>query len=210
MRRKIYTEEVEQLLKKWLMDQVIKFDQNDSYIVKLSKYSKTMQLMRNFSNSSKKFLCLKNAFAIKYEYIKNTYAVFWNETNIVKRVCWIDLIIIEDNNLRRFEEVGITMSELKQYSRCYLNYINNKGYYLGKIYEQLKDVEKEFIKNMEEDKDFATFNIVFENPVELRAQKYKNVQYGTTEDYLIVGARINACKAPEREVIIPKFSWSNQ
>ncbi|MBR3803762.1 MAG: hypothetical protein IKJ14_00245 [Clostridia bacterium] len=210
MKRIICAEELEQFLKKWLMDQVIKFDQNDAYVVKLNKYSKTMQLMRNFSNSSKKFLCLKNAFAIKYEYLQNTYAVFWNETNIEKRVCWIDLIVVRDNDPRRSEEVGITMSELKQYSRYYLNHIKNEAYcYLGKIYEQLKDVEKEFIKTMKEDKDFATFNVAFENPVEVRAQRYKNVQYGTTEDYLIVGARINACKAPEREIIIPNFSWGD-
>lgn len=199
MKRIICAEELEQFLKKWLMDQVIKFDQNDAYVVKLNKYSKTMQIMRNFSNSSKGFLCLKNAFAIKYEYIKNKYAVFWSEPKIERRVCWIDLIITKDNSMGRFEEVGITMSELKQYSRCYLKYIKNKGYYLGKIYEQLIDVEKEFFKTMEEDKDFATFNVAFENPVELRAQRYKNVQYGTTEDYLIVGARVNACKASKRE-----------
>ena len=203
-----YFNYVEQLQKEWqtkmnaLVESVANIKQSDIYVVKnVNSQTRTTKLFRNFLRSNKKYLCIAKMFAIKYEYISTTESLFgaFSYKEKKKKVCWIDLIIQKDNlSYDRGDEEGITISELKMFSRYYLNCIKNKGYYLSRIYEELKFIENEFMEAMDNDQDYNSFTFAFEKPIYLRAQDYKFVQYGKTEDYLIVGARVSECDAPIR------------
>ncbi|MBE5743144.1 MAG: hypothetical protein E7358_00310 [Clostridiales bacterium] len=205
MEKKVISEEEYiKLLKKKSDTEIENFKPSDAFFAKLNKNTKTMQLMRNFDDSKKRFLILKNALAIKYTYTQKVEYLLGDAEPEDKRVCHIDLIIKRDNMcIGRFDETGITMTELKKYSHYYLKFIRGKDYYLSTLYEQLKGVEEKFMKTMDEDKNFEPFVLAFNEYVELRAQSENNVQYGTTREYLIAGARISACKAPVRYVPMP-------
>ncbi len=186
-------------------ESIDKLKDTDIYNFKINKYAKTTEVFDRFIISRKKFLCLKNMFALRYVYNQKTYIWGFETVDKAKTVCWIDLLVKPDDySFFKDDHKGVTITELKILSGYDLNYIQGQHYliknhyYVKQLYEELKSVEEEFLTAMENDESFPTYDIAFSKPIFLRAQDTKYVQYGKTEKYIIVGARIRGCDSPER------------
>ena len=181
-----------------LKKEVLNLSNEDMFIVKgLDAKSRTREIFLDYKFDSKKFMCIKHMFYIKYSYMQD-YRDYFMDIRFDKRVCWLDLIICE-NDLYYEDEIGLTMSELKQFSR-YDVMEWHVEVYMPELYSELKNIKTDFYTVMKNDKDYCTHIVPFGYPVSLRAQDSEFYQYGRTDKYLIVGAVVHGCKAPIRFV----------